>query len=353
VSLADADIVHDLDRAPGASAGASRAAAVAELVAAVQTRPGHVVVIAQDAKAAAGLFSEAEAQLATHRAVRVRGRELDGSAAVAALCADKEESGGLQALIEEARAAALPVVVVVAEADAAGADRLERLRQAVECVSDAAEVVRMVLLGGPRLLDTIRQPEARLLATRVAAVVRVPVETVTPERRAAGGLRAGLAGLYTHAVALVGVVVFATSMLAPKILRPRDHVAGASAPAVVAAAPSATRPPVPAANPPPAPAANPPPAPAANPPPAPAAAAPPRPAHGPALQVGAFLSAASAEALRRQLAPRFGEAYVSNIDRDGATYHRVRFGGFASEADLHAAETALREAGYAPVRARD
>ncbi len=339
MSLADADIVHDLDRAPGASAGASRAAAVAELVAAVQTRPGHVIVIAQDAKAAAGLFSEAEAQLATHRAVRVRGRELDGSAAVAALCADKEESGGLQALIEEARAAALPVVVVVAEADAAGADRLERLRQAVECVSDAAEVVRMVLLGSPRLLDTIRRPEARLLATRVAAVVRVPVETVTPERRAAGGLRAGLAGLYTHAVALVGVVVFATSMLAPKILRPRDHVAGASAPAVVAAAPSATRPPVPA--------------PAANPPPAPAAAAPPRPAHGPALQVGAFLSAASAEALRRQLAPRFGEAYVSNIDRDGATYHRVRFGGFASEADLHAAETALREAGYAPVRARD
>ena len=339
MSLADADIVHDLDRAPGASAGASRAAAVAELVAAVQTRPGHVIVIAQDAKAAAGLFSEAEAQLATHRAVRVRGRELDGSAAVAALCADKEESGGLQALIEEARAAALPVVVVVAEADAAGADRLERLRQAVECVSDAAEVVRMVLLGSPRLLDTIRRPEARLLAMRVAAVVRVPVETVTPERRAAGGLRAGLAGLYTHAVALVGVVVFATSMLAPKILRPRDHVAGASAPAVVAAAPSATRPPVPA--------------PAANPPPAPAAAAPPRLAHGPALQVGAFLSAASAEALRRQLAPRFGEAYVSNIDRDGATYHRVRFGGFASEADLHAAETALREAGYAPVRARD
>ncbi len=345
MSLADADIVHDLDRAPGASTGASRAAAVAELVAAVQTRPGHVIVIAQDAKAAAGLFSEAEAQLATHRAVRVRGRELDGSAAVAALCADKEESGGLQALIEEARAAALPVVVVVAEADAAGADRLERLRQAVECVSDAAEVVRMVLLGSPRLLDTIRRPEARLLATRVAAVVRVPVETVTPERRAAGGLRAGLAGLYTHAVALVGVVVFATSMLAPKILRPRDHVAGASAPAVVAAAPSATRPPVPATNPPPAP--------AANPPPAPAAAAPPRLAHGPALQVGAFLSAASAEALRRQLAPRFGEAYVSNIDRDGATYHRVRFGGFASEADLHAAETALREAGYAPVRARD
>ena len=339
MSLADADIVYDLDRAPGASAGASRAAAVGKLVAAVQTRPGHVIVIAQDAKAAAGLFSEAEARLATHRAVRVRGRALDGSAAVAALCADKEESGGLQALIEEARAAALPVVVVVAEADAAGADRLERLRQAVECVSDAAEVVRMVLLGGPRLLDTIRRPEARLLATRVAAVVRVPLETVTPERRAAGGLRAGLAGLYTHAVALVGVVVFAASMLAPKILRPRDHVAGAPAPAVVAAAPSATRPPVPA--------------PAANPPPAPAAAAPPRPAHGPALQVGAFLSAASAEALRQQLAPRFGKAYVSDIDRDGATYHRVRFGGFASEADLHAAETALREAGYAPVRARD
>src|SRR5207244_956426 len=77
VSLADADIVHDLDRTPGASAGASRAAALAELVAAVQTRPGHVIVIAQDAKAAAGLFSEAEARFVTHRAVRVRGRALD------------------------------------------------------------------------------------------------------------------------------------------------------------------------------------------------------------------------------------------------------------------------------------
>jgi len=335
VSLADADIVHDVERAPGASAGASRAAAVGKLVAAVQTRPGHVIVIAEDAKAAAGLFTEAEARLATHRTVSVRGRALDGSAAVAALCADKEQSGSpraaMQALIEEARAAALPVVVVVAEADAAGADRLERFRQAVECVSDAAEVVRMVLLGGPRLLDTIRRPEARLLATRVAAVVRVPVETVTPEKEAAGGLRAGLAGLYTHAVALIGVVVLAAWMLAPKILRPRDHVAGAPAPAALAAAPNATRPPVPA----------------------PAAAAPPRPAHGPALQVGAFLSAASAEALRQQLAPRFGDAYVSNVDRDGATYHRVRFGGFTSEADLRAAETALREAGYAPLRARD
>jgi hypothetical protein len=341
VSLADHDSVHAADPASDATPAASRAAAVAKLVAAVQKTPGDVIVIGKDAQAAAGLFDEAEAYLATYRGIRVRGRALDGDAAVAALCADKEPSVGpgagqraaMQALVDEARAVALPVVVVVAEADKVGADRLERFRQAVECVTGAAEVVRIVFLGGPRLMKIVRRHEARSLGTRVAAVVRVPGATVAPQRKALGRLPAGRAGRWAGAVALGGGVVLAAWMLAPRIVPPRTHVAGPP-PTSPVPEPPATRPPAPAA---------------VTSPPRPA----PRPARGPVLQVGAFLSAASAETLSQRLAPQFDDVYVSTIDRSGSTYHRVRLGGFASEADLRAAETALRKAGYAPVRARD
>jgi len=380
VSLADNDLVHDASRAPGAPAATSRAAAVAKLVAAVQTHPGHIVVIGKDAKAAAGLFDEAEAHLATYRGVRMRGRALDGSAAVAALCADREQNGSsgawqrsaMQALIGEARAAALPVVVVVAEADAAGAGQLERFREAVECVSDATDVVRMVLLGGPRLMGTVRRSAARSPAPRVAAVIHVP-EAVAPGRRALGRALTGLAGRYVSAAALGGVVVLAAWMLGAKVLPLGDHAAGRpaaplvtkpegpAAPAVIArhaittpappprpsetheaalpAAPSATSHPMPG--------------PAASPPPTRTAGVSPRSVHGPALQVGAFLSAASAEALRQRLGGRFADAHVSTVERSGSTYHRVRVGRFASEADLRATETALRKAGYAPIRAQE
>lgn len=364
MSLADHDLVHDADRAPGVTAATSRAAAVAKLVAAVQTHPGDVLVIGKDAKAAAGLFDEAETHLATYRGVRMRGGALDGNAALAALCADKERNGSpeawqrsaMQALIDEARAAALPVVVVVAEADAAGADRLERFRAVVECVTDATQVVRMVLLGGPRLMRTVRRKEARSRATRVAAVVHVPDATVTPARRALGRSPSGVAG---RAAALGGLVVLAFWMLGPKVRPTRDPVTGPPATPLVtppqgmsdpapsparpqasrAAAPSATSLPVPKL--------------AASPPPTLTASRSPRRAHGPALQVGAFLSAASAEGLRQRLGKQFGEAYVSSFERSGSTYHRVRLGGFGSEADLRAAETALRKAGYAPIRAQE
>lgn len=95
------------------------------------------------------------------------------------------------------------------------------------------------------------------------------------------------------------------------------------------------------------------PGPAASPPPTRTAGVSPRSVHGPALQVGAFLSAASAEALRQRLGGRFADAYVSTVERSGSTYHRVRVGRFASEADLRATETALRKAGYAPIRAQE
>lgn len=367
MSLAEDDLVHDADRAPGAPPATSRAAAVAKVVAAVQTHPGHVLVIGKNAKAAAGLFDEAEAHLATYRGVRVRGSALDGNAAVAALCADKEQNGSpgawqrsaMQALIDEARASALPVVVVVAEADKAGAGELERFREVVECVSDATDVVRMVLLGGPRLLRTVRRSEAWSPATRVATVVHVPDAT----GRGLGPWPGGVAGRYARAAALGGVVVLAALTLGPKLFPPRDDglgppvtppVAEAEGPlqlaplvalpeaheAAPATAPSTPSLPVPKR--------------AASPPPTrTASVSRPSPARGPALQIGAFLSAASAEALRQRLGGRFGDAYVSTFERSGSTYHRVRLGGFASEADLRVAETALRKAGYAPIRAQE
>jgi cell division septation protein DedD len=370
VSLADHDLVHDANQAPGAPAATSRAAAVAKLVAAVQTHPGHVVVVGKDAKAAAGLFDEAEAHLATYRGVRVRGRALDGNAAVAALCADKEHNGSpeasqrsaMQALIGEARAAALPVVVVVAEADAAGAGELERFREVVECVSDATDVVRMVLLGGPRLIHTVRRSEARSPATRVAAVVHVPDATGAPGRRGLGRWPTGVAGRYARAAALGGVVMLAAWTLGPKLLPPRDDGTGPPVTPPVAEpggplelvpllAPSEAHEAAPATA--PSTPSLPAPKRAASPPPARTASTSPRPERGPALQVGAFLSAASAEALRQRLGGQFADAYVSTVERSGSTYHRVRLGRFASEADLRAAETALRKAGYAPIRAQE
>jgi cell division septation protein DedD len=363
VSLAEDDLVHDAGRAPGVPAATSRAAAVAKVVAAVQTHPGHVVVIGKNAEVAAGLFDEAEAHLATYRGIRVRGPALDGNAAVAALCADKEHNGSpgawqrsaMQALIDEARAAALPVVVVVAEADAAGARQLERFREVVECVSDASDVVRMVLLGGPRLMATVRRSEARSPATRAAAVVHVPDATGAPARR-------GLAGRYARAAALGGVVMLAALTLGPKLFPPRDHATGppvtppvAEPEAPLELAPLQAPPEAHEAAPATAPSTPSLPVPerAASPPPTRAASVSRPPARGPALQVGAFLSAASAEALRQRLGGQFGDAYVSTFERSGSTYHRVRLGGFASEADLRVAETALRKAGYAPIRAQE
>lgn len=114
MSPADTEIARDVDRAPGVNGPTPRAAAVAQLAAAVQARPGHVVVIGTDARAASELFAEAEPHLVSLRSVRVRGRALEGQAAVAALCADKEQKGygwefdAMRALVAEARAAALP-----------------------------------------------------------------------------------------------------------------------------------------------------------------------------------------------------------------------------------------------------
>ena len=75
---------------------------------------------------------------------------------------------------------------------------------------------------------------------------------------------------------------------------------------------------------------------------------------GAALQVGAFVRADGAEAIRQKLASQFPSVYVSPAKRgDGTTFHRVRIGGFRSTHDLDLAAAVLRTEGYAPMRVRE
>jgi hypothetical protein len=374
---------------PAAPPPDPRAEAVERLFALVQRGRGHVAVIGPSAEVAAALFGEAEARLAVHRGVRLRGASLDEAAALAALCADKEDADGrvghaMRTLVQEARAAGLPVVVVVTEADLADLARLERLRERLEWVPGAAEVTRLVLLGGPKLATMLRRREARGFGSLVAATVRVP------EATAAGTGSARLARLLASvgaaaAVALAALALWTRPAPTPEGPPPVETpTAAPSAPPSPPTAPAAI-PTVPATTPAPAPIAaeapvdappgaqaaptlaeivptpepTVPPATAPPAPPPPAAARPeasplgPRAASGPTIQVGAFTRVENAEALRAKLAPRFPGVHVSAIGRGGTTYHRVRIGGFASAAELDAAVAALRRAGYAPARVRD
>jgi hypothetical protein len=193
---------------PAGDFESARRDATAKLAAAIGTRPGHIVVTGPDDVTEA-LLTDAVAATPIHRTIRVQGRSLDPDAVVTSLCADKIGAGqpwirqreAMRALVEEAREAGQPIVVAVAGADWADVPRLERLRQMTECVPEATDVVRMVLLGGPRLVTMLRRAEARKLATRVVAVVQAPTPPPRFGRRAIAllpgprALAAGLAGL--------------------------------------------------------------------------------------------------------------------------------------------------------------
>jgi len=69
-----------------------------------------------------------------------------------------------------------------------------------------------------------------------------------------------------------------------------------------------------------------------------------------ALQVASFGVQANAEALQKELATTYRSVVVDPIARGGKTFHRVRIENLASLEELHTAETALRAAGYTPVR---
>lgn len=382
------DVVAEADRAERPRTTEDLAAA--KLLTALASRSGYVVVTGDGAEVAAALFTRIEPRLTAYRTVRVSGRALRAERVVRTLCVDAEPGvsprAAVRTLIDQARAAEQPIVVAITDADAADASELEQLRLTLEGSPDASEIIRIALLGGPGLVAVLRRPEARAVAMRVAASVHVPSlvakapmagETGRPRRlsRALGAIAAG--------AAVAAVVVVVTEMWPGRGSSPTERAASApsaepatreaqapaeAAPPAVAEAERAsdaantTPPPEPvAAVPPPVEpiaAAAPPAPPAAQPVPAPepdgvpaARILPPPPPL--VIQVGAFVSAATADALRAELAAKYPEVFVTRSDRGAVTYHRVRIAGFTTTAQLDAAMAALRAAGYPVIRVRD
>ena len=351
--------------------------AVAKLRTALQERSGYVIVTAEDAAAAEALFATVEPRLTTFRTVRASGPALDPEAVVRDLWQDGEAPFpprlAMRALLDEARAVAKPIVVAITEADAIDPTKLERVRLTLEGSPDAGEIVRIALLGGPGLIELLRQPEARAVAMRIGASVAVPAApadlpsaVIVPLRqpRARRVPFVALAG--TIAAAAVAAILWSRRQPALPPAPPPPP-----APAAVAAtdvAPLAPAPPVPAPVPADPPAVTPELQPATiakepespTPEPAPAAApAPPTPKatpalpRGAALQVGAFVRPEGAEALRKKLAEQFPSVWISPAKQDGTTWHRVRVGGFRSTHDLDLAAAVLRTTGYKPLRVRE
>jgi hypothetical protein len=390
--------------------------AAAKLHTALQQRSGYVVVTAETGERAEALFTAVEPRLQTFRTVRVDGATLDPEAIVRALWHDGEPPFparlAMRTLIDEARAAGQPIVVAITNADTADPARLERVRLTLEGAPDASEIVHIALLGGPALIELLRRPDTRAVAMRIGATVQVP--TVTSDLAAT--VRAPVARRHAGTLAIVAVAAIAgagawlgwrsTTPPAPQAAAPTSPAAppptahvtlepAAPAAAPPPAAPVETPPPpreaarVETAAPVPPPSAPvettppsheaarvetaapvPPPSapPVAAPVPAPSAEQPPAivsvspaasptaiaaPAAAGALQVGAFVRSAGADALRARLAPRFPGVVVSPATRDGTTYYRVKIGGFANAAERDAAERTLRASGYTPVRVRD
>ena len=167
---------------------------VARIARALRVGSGHVVVTARDVEKAESLVETALAVADPYRVLRISATT-DGLAALAgdALAFAAEGGPGVRrardkvsspigGLIDEARAAARPVVVVVADADLASAKRLESLRIQLDAAPGAIEVLRMVLVGCPVLTRILDLPSARGLRSRVGMQVRL----VDPERRRRG-----------------------------------------------------------------------------------------------------------------------------------------------------------------------
>jgi cell division protein FtsN len=63
------------------------------------------------------------------------------------------------------------------------------------------------------------------------------------------------------------------------------------------------------------------------------------------IQVGAFRAPEDAEQMRARMAILGFEAKVSNVEREGATWHRVRLGPYPSIEDLNRARARVEENG--------
>ncbi|HEV2621604.1 MAG TPA: SPOR domain-containing protein [Frateuria sp.] len=87
---------------------------------------------------------------------------------------------------------------------------------------------------------------------------------------------------------------------------------------------------------------------------APAAALPPpAPGSGYLLQVGAFPSAADAEALKAKLALQGFVANVQAVSVGGQTFHRVRLGPFRSASELESTKQRLASAGIKAIALKE
>jgi hypothetical protein len=377
--------------------------AAARLFAALQSRAGHALVVADDVATAAALFERVDAQLVCQRRVRLAGDGLDAEAVMLALGADlpgphRPRSGEaiLAMMAAEARSAGLPILIVIVGAEDADPAALERLGALIESMPDARAIVRVVLIGGPRLEEAMARAQAQKLAARVVTTVRAPSQGGArwvlpfPMPRWDSSWRDTAQWIAGVLVALAGAVLLLTLWTgrdgeAPPAI---DVAAKDDVPAVAAidAAPEPAPEPAAVPEPPSAPepgAAPEPAAPAADAaapaapeaPVAPAAAeapvAPtpasveatpaPRPTPAPkparvlrqSLQVGAFRDPANARALAATLSARFPGVRIDPVTRDGVAYHCVRLGGFADQYALAARADALRAAGYSSLRVRD
>jgi cell division protein FtsN len=80
---------------------------------------------------------------------------------------------------------------------------------------------------------------------------------------------------------------------------------------------------------------------------------PPAPGSGYLLQVGAFPSAADAEALKAKLALQGFVANVQAVSVGGQTFHRVRLGPFRSASELESTKQRLASAGIKAIALKE
>ena len=178
------------------------------LQSALHAGTGHVVVTAPEREKAAALVDAALERSSALLVLRVRAVSADPLAVIDEGVTDKRSASSrretLRELLEKARAVDANVFAVVEDADSATAEQLERVRMAVECVPDAIERLRVVLVGTPQLDVTLQEPGASALASRVSAHVRF----AAPRKTAAvvalntwSAFRVAAAGVITVAVA--------------------------------------------------------------------------------------------------------------------------------------------------------
>lgn len=341
-------------------------------------RPGHVVVTAPFSTTAARLFALATPRLGRARVVPFSARLLVESEVARAITGvtarglPPPSPADLAAFVEEARHSGARIVLLVEDADALQADRLERISAMLARTEAMREVVRLVLLGSGPLLHTLQAPEAARFVEAIVLHLNVsapaPVTLAQParsealrrtRRREAGPfLNEKLLVLAVGAVLVTGVLLFP---IEPTVYPPPARDAAPATPKqAVAAAPEAAPSLQAAATGRPSEDATPAAAEEAGGPPPDAveagAAAPqdarrfrPPARPGPALQVGAFRDPENAMHVAERLVADFPGVYIDQLGEGDASLHRVRVpipDGVLGERTL---AQALSERGYAPV----